>query len=213
MTLRLYGSADASLSDDHTSAGIAGRIIAFLPGSTVEEELLRFVAHLRVSDIHQAEWYATLLCAHYLNALFVRSFIESVERERRSTVNVVTVVYTDREASIRRAEADSAWQFYAWNIERMYDSELIVEHINRRNDAHRLVNLLARRARNLHFDDGLTDLTVICLLSYQDDDPHDPTMRRSLFELIRDEWRSLRRNPLRLPRPPRRDRPVWELLQ
>ena len=92
MTVRLYGQADASMSRSdgqhgNNSAGIAGRIIAFLPGSTVEEELLRFVAHLRVSDIHQAEWYATLLCAHYLNALFVRSFIESVERDRRGTVN------------------------------------------------------------------------------------------------------------------------------
>ena len=187
------------MSDGNHSAGIAGRIIAFAPGSTVEVELLRFDAHLRVSDIHEAEWCGTLSCAHFLNSQVVRSFITAVEMGRGSTVDVDSVVYTDRDANLRRS--DFAWTFYKWNLRRLYDSELRVEYINRQNAEHREVNEMARFARIWPLD-GMRLLGI-----------HDYSVRRRSFEPIRRFWSDVRSDPPCLPQLRRRNRNVVELLR
>ena len=183
----------------NNSAGIAGRIIAFTPGSTVEVELLRFDAHLRVTDIHQAEWYGTLFCAHFLNSPRVNSFIMAVERGRGSAVYVDSVVYTDRDANLRRS--DFAWNFYEWNLRRMYDSELRVEHLNRQHAAHREVNEMARFARIWPLD-GIRWLGI-----------GDYSVRLGSFEPMRRFWRDLCIDPPCLPQPLRRNRNVRDLLR
>ena len=182
----------------NNSAGIAGRIIAFAPGSPVEVELLRFDAHLRVVDIHQAEWYGTLFCAHFLNSPLVNSFIMA-ERRRGRAVYVDTVVYTDRDANLRRS--DFAWIFYEWNLRRMYRSELRVEHVNRQHAAHREVNEMARFARNW-------PLEVMRWLGIG-----DYSVRRGSVEPIRRFWRDLRIDPPVLPQPLLRNRNVLDLLR
>ena len=88
----------------------------------VARKLLRFDAHLRVSDIGQAECYGTLFCAHYLNSSVLLSRLK-----RR----VDSVVYTDREANLRRE--DDVMKFYKGTLLRMYNSDMRIEHCDREN--------------------------------------------------------------------------------
>ena len=57
------------------------------------------------------------------------------------------MVYTDREANLRME--DDVMKFYKWTLLRMYNSDMRIEHCDRENASHKLVNDAARFARTL----------------------------------------------------------------
>ena len=142
MNFIINACADASMSEDGSSAAMSGEVVCGYSNET-PRICYQYDVHAAISAIHDAEWCGVLIAAYYLNSREMYGLIRANRRARY----IEATIYTDRRCNLNRACPCMA--FYYWNFQRMYRCDLLVAHMDRNQDWLRLQNNRARQARLL----------------------------------------------------------------